>query len=176
MTTEPTIVTPRARLGAAPAAAGADRNESFAVFYDEYYRRVARYCYRLVHDQELARDLAQEALARLYIRWIGVRDPGAYVFHIATNLIRDAVRRAAREAKAMQGSAPAAEPDHQHDVDVAIAVGSLPRRYREVVLLYYFADLPIAEVAAAVRRPEGTVKRHLAEARELLATTLERQS
>ncbi len=58
------------------------------------------------------------------------------------------------------------------DRAVADAVGRLPARLRVVVLLYYYADLPLRDVAAAVRRPEGTVKWMLAEARELLAQTL----
>jgi RNA polymerase sigma-70 factor (ECF subfamily) len=41
-------------------------------------------------------------------------------------------------------------------------------RLREVVLLHYYADLPVAEVAAAIHRPVGTVKRRLHEARALL--------
>lgn len=165
MTTEPAVVP---RPGALRGVAAAD---PFVEFYAEYYPRLARYCYRLVRDEELARDLTQEALARLYIRWISVREPGAYVFHVATNLVREAMKRAAREAKAVADAPPAPEREGHHDVH--LAVSRLPRRYREVVLLYYFADLPIAAVAAAVRRPEGTVKRHLAEARDILAATLE---
>jgi RNA polymerase sigma-70 factor (ECF subfamily) len=42
------------------------------------------------------------------------------------------------------------------------------------VLLHYWADLPVAEVARLVRRPQGTVKRRLHEARAQLAVTLGR--
>ena len=164
MTTEQALAVPRG-LPLAPTAP-----EDFAVFYGELYPRVARYCYRLVRDEELARDLAQEAFARLYTRWLGLRDPSAYLFHVATNLARNAWSRAARESRAIEASGPVEPRDHH---SVHLAVGRLQRRYRELVLLYYFADLPIAAVAAAVRRPEGTVKRQLAEARRLLADDLE---
>lgn len=167
MTTEQAVVSPVPWR--AHAASSAD--DPFAEFYAEYYGRVARYCWRLVRDEQVAHDLAQEALARLYLRWVGVRDPAAFVFHVATNLVRDAMTRKGREATALGRLAPAHGPDDHRDVH--LAVGALPRRYREVVLLYYFGDLPVAEVAAAVRRPEGTVKRYLKEARELLAESLE---
>ena len=156
----------RTRLGDAERAAV---RADFAEFYAEYYARVARYCYRLVRDEEQARDLAQEAFARLYVRWIELRDPGAYLFHVATNLARAAYGKSLRESRALD-AATAERTDHHH---VHLAVGRLHRRYRELVLLYYFADLPIAAVAAAVRRPEGTVKRQLSEARRLLADDLE---
>ena len=167
MTTEPAVAA--ARWGVPPAQSVA--RDEFAEFYGEYYGRVARYCYRLVRDEELARDLAQEAFARLYTRWLGLRDPAAYLFHVATNLARTAYSRSLRESRAIESAGPPQGRADHHKLH--LAVGQLQRRYRELVLLYYFADLPIAAVAAAVRRPEGTVKRQLAEARRLLADDLE---
>ncbi len=48
----------------------------------------------------------------------------------------------------------------------------LPGHLRDVVLLHYYADLPVEEVARALRRPVGTVKRRLSDARGILAVTL----
>lgn len=53
------------------------------------------------------------------------------------------------------------------------AVESLPDRLRMPVLLYYFADLSVAEVAEHLGMSQGTVKRYLFEARGQLAKTLE---
>jgi len=52
-------------------------------------------------------------------------------------------------------------------------VERLPAKLRPAVLLHYFADLPIDEVAHVLHRPTGTVKRHLHEARQLLLDALE---
>ena len=41
------------------------------------------------------------------------------------------------------------------------AVAKLPEPYREVVVLRYFAELSVADIAAATQRPEGTVKAQL---------------
>ena len=49
------------------------------------------------------------------------------------------------------------------------AVDRLPPGLRDVVLLHYYADLPVEDVARAIRRPAGTVKRRLHEARALLS-------
>jgi RNA polymerase sigma-70 factor (ECF subfamily) len=51
-------------------------------------------------------------------------------------------------------------------------VRTLPERLRDVVLLHYFADLTVEDVATAVNRPAGSVKRQLSEARAALATAL----
>ena len=57
---------------------------------------------------------------------------------------------------------------------VRLLVQSLPERLRQPVLLYYFADLPVREVAALLGRHEGTVKADLHAARELLRAELSR--
>jgi RNA polymerase sigma-70 factor (ECF subfamily) len=51
-------------------------------------------------------------------------------------------------------------------------VRRLPERVREPVVLHYYADLSVDEVAEVLRRPAGTVKRQLSEARDLLAQML----
>ena len=58
------------------------------------------------------------------------------------------------------------------DPSVRMLVQSLPERMRNPALLYYYADLPVREVAALLGRSEGTVKSDLHAARELLRATL----
>jgi hypothetical protein len=43
------------------------------------------------------------------------------------------------------------------DLDLLAALGRLPLRYREVLVLHYLADLPVQEIAAELRVPQGTV-------------------
>ena len=155
---------------------GLDRS-TFAEFYTASYRDLTAYCWQLVRDADAAREMAQECYARLLTRWVKVQDPRAYVFHIATNLARETWRAQAKAAAALDvlsaQPAPAPAADLGEALAVRAAVDSLPRRHREVVLLYYYADLPLNTVAAAVRRPAGTVKRQLSEARALLVASLE---
>ena len=158
-------------MAATPVAA--DLAERFRALYRAEYPKVAGYAYRLTRDTELANDIAQEAFARLLARWVGVREPRPYLFLVVTNLTRDAWQarvRAARYAEhaATTGTAVEAAPDRS----VLDAIARLPRRCREVVVLHYYADLAVAEVAAVLRRPPGTVKRQLSEARARLALSL----
>ncbi|HEV2891555.1 MAG TPA: sigma-70 family RNA polymerase sigma factor [Frankiaceae bacterium] len=162
---EDILVEPRTLAGSDALA------ERFRALYRAEYPRVAGYAYRLTRDTEQANDIAQEAFTRLLSRFVGVREPRAYVFHVATNLARAAWHarvRAERAAPDLAAGGVEAAPDRS----VADAIARLPRRHREVVLLHYYADLAVADVAEAVRRPAGTVKRQLAEARALLAQSL----
>lgn len=151
-----------------------DDARSFDAFYAATIGPLGGYAYQLVGDPELAADVVQEAYTRLLTRWVRIRTPRAYVFHVVTNLARDAWSERQRRDALVKGIVDArpAFVVAPRDVCVWDAIERLPRRYREVVLLYYYADLPLPEVAAAVRRPAGTVKRLLSESRDVLAKTL----
>jgi RNA polymerase sigma factor (sigma-70 family) len=60
------------------------------------------------------------------------------------------------------------EPDDAEAVAVRAAVAALPLAQRQAVILRYFADLPIREVASVMRCPENTVKTHTRRALESL--------
>jgi len=151
--------------------------EEFSDFYAAHYSQLAAYCWSLLRDRELAHDLTQESFARMVARWRRIEDPPSYLYRVATNLVRRAWRARATDRDVMD--AVAAESTHSQpgpDADVMslkAAVDALPRRLRDVVLLHYYADLPVDAVARAVGRPAGTVKRQLSEARGLLANELE---
>ncbi|WP_196073414.1 RNA polymerase sigma factor [Nakamurella alba] len=57
-------------------------------------------------------------------------------------------------------------------MDVGRAVDTLPLRQRQVVVLYYLVDLPVAEIAEVLGIGEGSVKSHLRDARAGLRTRL----
>lgn len=150
------------------------REEGFRDLYRAEYAGLAGYCTALTGDVQLARDITQEAFARLFARWVGVREPKAYVYYVATNLARRHWRRSKREREIYDeiGHRPAADAP-VHDPWLRDLVERLPERLREAVLLHYYADLPVTEVAVLTKRPVGTVKRRLHEARQVLAEALE---
>ena len=144
----------------------------FPDFYRSTFGDLSGYAWSLTRDRHLADELAQEALTRVYARWGLLREPRPYAFRIVANLAKDTWRRGQRERPGdleQAGEAAVAGPD-EATLD---AVRRLPRPLREVVMLHYYADLPVAEIASVVRRPVGTVKRRLFDARALLAQALE---
>lgn len=145
------------------------------------YPRLAGWCRRLLDDDGTAHEIASEAFARLWARWSTVQEPHGFLYVTAANLVRDHWRKIERERRAMRhvGARTALDASRQGDsaeavVPVRLLVQSLPEKLRIPVLLYYYADLPVREVALLTGRKEGTVKADLHAARELLRASLGR--
>lgn len=147
-------------------------SELFAALYP----RLAGWCRRLVDDDGTAHEVASEAFTRLWARWTRVEEPRGFLYVTAANLVRDHWRKLERERRAMRRATAEAAVRHQGDAadggNVRLLVQSLPERLRTPVLLYYYADLPVREVALLMGRNEGTVKADLHAARELLRARL----
>jgi RNA polymerase sigma-70 factor (ECF subfamily) len=161
---------------ALPVSVGRTRDEEFRAFYATEYADVAGYALALTSDPGLADEIAQEALTEVYVRWARLRTPRGYAFRVAANLAGKHWRRRDRELATWSDLAQHATPDAGLDGTVWDAVRRLPPAQRDVVLLHYLYDLPLADVATAVRRPLGTVKRRLHEGRALLAAALKESS
>jgi len=139
------------------------------------YPKLAGWVRRLVDDDDTAHEIASEAFVRLLSRWTRVESPQSYLYMIATNLIRDHWRRAERERRAIRSVTAAAVDEVAYpsqDVDVRNLIASLPPRLRDPFLLHYYGGFGIREVAALLRRPEGTIKADLFAARARLKTLL----
>jgi len=139
-----------------------------------HYGPLAGWCQALVGDPEVAHDIAAESFARLLGRLVGVRDPRAYLYVTTTRLVADHWRALARDSKL--GDRIVLQERGRDAPDIAWLrdlVERLPERLRTPVLLHYYADLSVADVAKALHRPVGTVKRLLAEGRASLLARIE---
>lgn len=143
-----------------------------------HYAGLAGWVAAMTGDPDLGREIAAESFTRLLGRWRRVDDPRGFLYVVATNLVRDHWRREGRRVRATTRLRMERRQDVVPARDNAVRdlVDRLPERYREIVLLHYYADLTVADCARAVGRPEGTVKRELAEARAVLHRSLEETS
>jgi RNA polymerase sigma-70 factor (ECF subfamily) len=135
----------------------------------------------LAGSRALAEDSVQEALVRAWERserGERIESLGSWVMTVAINLSRSAWRRrrVERRARAKLGERMAAPMDPGTSapelVDLRRAVDALPRRQREVVVLHYYLDLPVATIGVALGVDVGTVKTSLFRARRSLAAAL----
>ncbi len=153
---------------------GGTRTTTFEDLCDQEFGRVFRAVYLLVGSREVAEDAVQEAFARALARWSRLSDEpwvGGWVMTTALNVARRQMRREPMEAPTSESS-----PDWGELVDIRHAVQQLPRRQQTAVILYYFMQLPISEVAACMKCRTGTVKAHLSKARRRLAMLLSETS
>jgi RNA polymerase sigma-70 factor, ECF subfamily len=145
--------------------------EDFAALYRAHFGPLSGYATALTGDSAAAIDIAQEAFTRLLARWRKVRDARAWLFFVATNLSRDHWRSITRDReltdRAASHTAGTAQP---HDPWLRDLVERLPERQRQAILLHYYADIPIDEIARLLHVPLGTVKRRLHDGRARLAT------
>lgn len=155
------------------------RDEAARLLWNLHYAPLAGWCASLVGDRDAAHDIASEAFTRLLSRWFLVSDPKGYLYVTATNLVRDRWRRERRDRhlhQRLQHSAapePAGEPAEATRTWLRDLVERLPERMRVPVLLFYYADMSVAEIASALRRPEGSIKRLLHDGRHRLQAMLE---
>ena len=116
-------------------------------------------------DADLAEELAQDALLRACRDWEKVRHfaaPGAWVHRVAINLANSAFRSRAARRRAVRRLESqrhgTLDADGAADLALRAAVAGLPANLRAVLVLRYYADLPVREVASVLSCPEGTVK------------------
>lgn len=120
----------------------------------------------LTGDRAWAEDVAQEAMARAWLRWdevASMANTTGWVYTVAFNLAKSGRRRQATESRANLRSIGGADTERS-DPDVAdrlaleAALGQMPSRQRTVIALRYYAGLSVAETAQVMGCAEGTVK------------------
>ena len=146
--------------------------------WNAQYPRLAGWCAAVLGDEDLASDIAMEAFVRVLSRWRRLEEPRPYLYATAMNLMRDHWRATAREAGLVKRLRDDGVEDRARVRDhwLVDLTHRLPERLRGPVLLFYGADLSVEEVASALHRPIGTVKRQLADARARLLVMLEEEN
>jgi RNA polymerase sigma-70 factor (sigma-E family) len=127
---------------------------------------------------QAAEDAVARSLARLYARWGKVGSPHHYATRMVVRAAIDEVRRPwRRERAAGDGLPDVIEPDRTESITDAVyvraALRQLPPGQRAVLVLRFYGDYSVDEVAEALGRSPGTIKsqtaRGLATLRRLLA-------
>jgi RNA polymerase sigma-70 factor (sigma-E family) len=141
-----------------------------------------RTAYLLCGDWHLAEDLVQTALIKLYRVWPKVSRKGPVDNYMRQVLLRcwlDEQRRPWRRKENRDGVVPEQPGTHIGPMGISdlllLALAEVPPKQRAAVVLRYCADLPVAEVATALRCSEGTVKSQAARGLEVLRAAVTRR-
>ena len=137
---------------------------SFEAQFPTLHRRAYAVAYRLLGRTGPAEDIAQETLARAFVRWAKLdQDPTGWCVTVAVNLTMDQLRTAERDRRRHR-QLIALDPPGSGDpyvaerLDLYAALRALPRRQRQIVALRYIGDLSEAQTAAALGVSLGSVK------------------
>jgi RNA polymerase sigma-70 factor (ECF subfamily) len=174
-------VTSVAQELARPAALLRPSGADFADFYRSAYPRLVAVLTRSVATHREAEDLAQDAFSRLLPRWEKVSrydDPEAWVRQVAFRLSVSRGRRLLTPAATTRRLGPPemAPAPSESRVLVDDLLGRLSPQHRQVLVLHYGLDMPIREIAQALRTSPGTVKSRLSRARAAAAHILGEQA
>lgn len=156
---------------------------NFDQTFDELYPPLVRYCHRLTGDRDVAEDIAQEAMVRLYTHRVEGPQQGirAWLFRTATHLIRDQYRVNENRRRLLQENpVTPTEPDgpHRHlereeaRARARTALDVLPERDKEMLLMRY-EGFSYKEIAEAVEIAATSVGTLLARAERRFAQLLE---
>ena len=152
--------------------------EAFEDLFVDEYPHVVHLVFFIVHDQDRAEDVAQDAFVQLYRHWgkvSGYEQPVMWVRRVA---IRLAVKTAKREqllATAWTRVPPSPSEELQAfpvAPETWAALRALSAKERAVVVLHYFEDRPVDEIAALVECSPSAAKTRLHRARHRLAELL----
>jgi RNA polymerase sigma-70 factor (ECF subfamily) len=156
---------------------------AFECLVDQYESSVYRLCHTILRDPAQAEDAAQETLIRVWKalpRFDGRAALSTWIYAIARNRCltalsrrRDLVSLSEPDIAAVAEAVAPVVADH--DMPAALLrelVDALPERYRRSLTLFYYEDRSVAEVAAQLGVPQGTIKTNLFRARAALLTQL----
>jgi RNA polymerase sigma factor (sigma-70 family) len=149
---------------------------SFEDFYRAEWASVRRAVGFALGDADLARECVDEAMTRAYERWDQVSpmgSPAGWVYRVAVNHGRNRGRRRALERRKQPPPGPPSTPERDvADPAVAIALAGLPLDMRSVVVLRFYLDWSVEQIAVGLGVAPGTVKSRLHRALRRLEKTL----
>jgi RNA polymerase sigma-70 factor (sigma-E family) len=158
-----------------------DADSAVTELYAAHYRGLVRLAALLLRDPWAAEEVVQDAFVAMHGAWRRIREEDkalAYLRQTVVNKSRSALRHRAvvERHTTAEEYLPSAEAGALSRLDadaVLVALRALPPRQREALVLRYWADLPEAEVAAAMRVSKGSVKTHTSRGLNALRTSLE---
>ena len=139
----------------------------FEGFCHDVYLPLVRMLTLYCGDRDVARDIAQESMIKVSSRWRAVQqmdNPRGWTWKVSINLANSHYRRKRVEQRSYRALHNGAELSvHERDLSLEISIRSmlqtLSPRQREALVLRYYQDMPVAEVAEVMGCSSSTVKK-----------------
>ena len=161
-------------------SAVADREALYAGLFATHFRRLVQLAVLLGEDDP--ENAVQEAFVRLHARRDRLRDDAAALTYLRRSVVNlcnsklrhlRVVRRAPGDVRRDFESAEQTAMAHERQREVVAALQRLPRRQRDVLVLRYWLELPLVDIADTLDMAVGTVKSTISRGRQALARILE---
>ena len=160
-----------------------NRDQVLVRLVNQYQGMLLRMCYVYLRDMELAKDATQDTLLKAYkalATFHGDSSEKSWLIQIAINTCRDLQRSAwfrHHDRRITPEDLPhaAESPDDDDDFDVMWDVMNLPPKLKEVIMLYYWQNMNVNEIAHSLGVTHSTVSARLKRAKAELHDVLERR-
>ena len=142
---------------------------SFEQAYAQHRHQMLRLAVLLTGSREQAEDVVQGVFLTAYSRWGAIEQPLPYLKRAVVNASADSHRRRVRDRTRPTAPEPVTNPEID---ETWASLRSLPARQRAVLVLHFYEDLPLVEVADVLNRPAATIRSDLRRALQTLRKDL----
>lgn len=153
---------------------------AFRILVEKYKDLLLGTAYLMLKDRQSADEVVQETVIKMWENLPSLRNSSSLKPWLMRILVNEANRQFRKKSIPTVSLEYVSEiPDDDYDIDELLiqeenhqmlreALSSLSPEQREVIVLRYFSDLTVPEIAAAISIPEGTVKSRLSRALDKL--------
>jgi RNA polymerase sigma factor (sigma-70 family) len=124
--------------------------------YREYRLELMRLAYLMSGSREVSEDAVQSVFTSAHARWDQIEHALPYLKRAVVNVVKDGQRRRLRRPSRTSERPSVVLPPEVDETWTQIV--RLPWTQRAVVVLHYYEDLPLTEVATILNRPAPTVR------------------
>ena len=158
--------------------------EAFRTLVEGYKNALFGVAYLMTRDRRVAEDAVQEGLIQIWKHLPSLRDPTRikpWLIQIVVNEVKQQFRTKQVPSLPIEAADIACDDNAPEEQAMSSerrrlikqALSGLPQEQREAVVLRFYSDLSVPEIAAATRTPEGTIKSRLNRAMTRLGTLLQ---
>lgn len=144
---------------------------SFEELYRASHAAMVRLAYLITGSHHAAEEISHDCFVAMRPRWATIDNPPAYLRQSVVNRSRSHLRRLRTVRSAPRDRAPITFPEEIDETWQLIQ--QLPERRRTALVLHYYMDLPVNEIATLMKTRPGTVKSLLHRGRETLREKLQ---
>lgn len=162
----------------------AGNNGAFSTLAEKYRKRIFRLGVSFFRNPDDAEDFVQDVLVKMYVSLATFRGESRFstwLMRIAYNTAINSVKRRREYTSLAEDFEIADTSENPEDAHLKAcsseaireAVKTLPERYRVCVDMYFFYDMPYADISEVTGQPVNTIKSHVFRAKKLLREHLD---
>jgi RNA polymerase sigma-70 factor, ECF subfamily len=150
-------------------------SDAFEQLLIKHSDRLYRTAYLYVRNREDALDVVQESAYKAFSSIKQLRNEKyflTWVTKILINCAYDVQKKRRNEISSENEVAALSRVKNEEKLDLAVAIGKLPSKHKTSIILFYYYDMSLQEIATTLEVPENTIKTYLSRGKKQLRKLL----